>query len=78
MGGGRKSQKLMTSFPILGLRPHRTYVRVEKELRILANETNLKIIHHYGHCGYGVLSSPGSSITVSQLVNEALTGNMQN
>ena len=59
-----------------GLRPHRTTVRVEKELKILTNGSYLKIIHHYGHSGYGIMSSPGSAITVSQLVKEAMTGNM--
>jgi len=59
----------------VGLRPFRTAVRVEKESKVLSNGSKLNIVHHYGHCGYGVLASPGSAITVSQLVNEILAGN---
>ena len=60
----------------VGIRPNRTKVRVEAEVKILKDGiTNLNIIHHYGHCGYGVLSSPGSAVHVSQLVKKVLTGN---
>jgi len=59
----------------VGIRPNRTKVRVEVEVIKLKDGLNLNIIHHYGHCGYGVLSSPGSAVHVSQLVKKVLTGN---
>ena len=28
------------------------------------------IVHNYGHCGYGIMSSPGSSMKVGILYNK--------
>ena len=54
----------------VGLRPHRTSIRVEKEMMTLSNGSILHVVHHYGHCGYGWIVSPGSAITVSQLARQ--------
>ena len=43
-------------------------VRVEAE----AVSSNLTVVHNYGHCGYGVLSSPGTSSTAAALVEQIL------
>ncbi|XP_044759408.1 D-aspartate oxidase isoform X2 [Coccinella septempunctata] len=56
----------------VGLRPHRIPVRVEMEEKI-ANGRKLKIVHNYGHGGYGVTTCPGTSINAVQLVRRALT-----
>lgn len=37
----------------VGLRPHRSNVRVEAELSADALGNSLKIVHNYGHGGYG-------------------------
>ena len=52
----------------VGLRPYRGQIRVEKE-RV---HPNLTVIHHYGHGGWGVMLSPGTSVTVSKLVGQVL------
>jgi D-aspartate oxidase len=39
----------------VGLRPHRDPVRVEIELLPTANGDTLKVVHNYGHGGYGVI-----------------------
>ncbi|XP_022116368.2 D-aspartate oxidase [Pieris rapae] len=41
----------------VGLRPHRVPVRVESELL-----NGLKVVHCYGHGGYGVMCAPGTAI----------------
>ena len=51
----------------VGLRPHRTSIRVEKEIMTLSNGYLLPVIHHYGHGGYGWIVSPGSAISASTL-----------
>lgn len=56
----------------VGLRPHRSQVRVERENRRLANGKMLRLVHHYGHGGHGWAISPGSAITASALVGEVL------
>ena len=38
----------------------------------------LRVVHNYGHCGYGVMSSWGSAVTASKLAAEALAGDMEN
>ena len=53
----------------VGLRPHRTSIRVEKEMMTLSNGSILHVVHHYGHCGYGWIVSPGSAITASQVAS---------
>ncbi|XP_026684145.1 D-aspartate oxidase 1-like [Diaphorina citri] len=50
-----------------GLRPHRSLVRVEIE-----QIGRLKVIHNYGHGGYGVTTAPGTSRYAVQLVKQAL------
>lgn len=44
----------------VGLRPHRDPVRVEPEIRH-TQFGSMKIVHNYGHGGYGVTTSPGTS-----------------
>ncbi|KAJ9580270.1 hypothetical protein L9F63_004083 [Diploptera punctata] len=44
----------------VGLRPHRSVVRVEPEL-LDTGFTKFKIVHNYGHGGYGVTSAPGTA-----------------
>ena len=56
----------------VGLRPHRTSIRVEAERLTLSNGYLLPVIHHYGHGGYGWIVSPGSAITASQLAAAVL------
>ncbi|XP_014293521.1 D-aspartate oxidase [Halyomorpha halys] len=54
---------------IVGLRPHRDIVRVEPEII-----NGLKVVHHYGHGGYGVTSSPGSAKTATSMAINMLKG----
>lgn len=57
----------------VGLRPHRSTVRVEHE--ILADDHTgnvIKCVHNYGHGGYGVTASPGTSAYAVKLVKELL------
>lgn len=58
----------------VGLRPHRVPVRVEKEM-INVYESKLKIVHNYGHGGYGVTTAPGTAKYAVKLVKEILMGN---
>jgi len=44
----------------VGLRPHRDPVRVEPQL-LETKKGVIKIIHNYGHGGYGVTTSPGTA-----------------
>lgn len=53
----------------VGLRPHRSTVRVEAETFTNASGKRLNLIHNYGHGGYGVTTSPG---TAKYAVEEAL------
>lgn len=53
----------------VGLRPHRDVVRVEMELMNTANG-KLKVIHNYGHGGYGVTTSPGTAMHVVKLMKD--------
>ncbi|RXG61606.1 D-aspartate oxidase [Armadillidium vulgare] len=46
----------------VGFRPYRPYVRVEKEIMKFPNGKSIKIVHNYGHGGYGVTSAPGTSL----------------
>ncbi|XP_059469033.1 D-aspartate oxidase [Neocloeon triangulifer] len=54
----------------VGLRPHRDPVRVEAEMIALPSGKNLPVVHNYGHGGYGVTSSPGTSMHAVQLFKE--------
>ncbi|XP_063699276.1 D-aspartate oxidase [Culicoides brevitarsis] len=59
----------------VGLRPHRDPVRVEIEFKSETSDGKLqKIVHNYGHGGYGVLSAPGTSIHAVKLVGDVLKG----
>lgn len=58
----------------VGLRPHRDPVRVEKEIKMY-NNRKMKIIHNYGHGGYGVTTAPGTALYAVELVRESLAGN---
>jgi len=42
---------------VVGLRPHRYVPRVELDHL----HSGVPVVHNYGHCGYGVLASPGTS-----------------
>lgn len=53
----------------VGLRPHRDTVRVEVEL-IGTRNGALKVIHNYGHGGYGVTTSPGTAMHVVKLMKD--------
>ncbi|XP_065210067.1 D-aspartate oxidase [Planococcus citri] len=46
----------------VGLRPHRNVIRLEAE-----NLGKLKVIHNYGHCGYGITTAPGTADHVVNL-----------
>jgi len=56
---------------VAGLRPHRSSPRVEKEYM-----NGKTIVHNYGHCGYGIMSSPGSSMKAAELVMESLSSRL--
>lgn len=59
---------------VVGLRPHRTPVRIEKE--IINTATNkIKVVHNYGHGGYGVTTAPGCAKYAVNLLKEQLMGN---
>lgn len=59
---------------LVGLRPHRDPVRIESEIFRRGIE-NIKIVHNYGHGGYGVTTAPGSAKYAVKLVNDMLMGN---
>lgn len=56
----------------VGLRPHRSSVRVEKEILNGTQAYAVKCVHNYGHGGYGVTASPGTAIYAVQLAKELL------
>lgn len=61
---------------LVGLRPHRSVVRVEKEImQRSVDGSPIKIVHNYGHGGYGVTTAPGTAKYVVKLVREMLVGN---
>ena len=57
----------------VGLRPHRDPVRVETEF-MDTNRGILKIVHNYGHGGYGVTTAPGTAKYTTKLVRDVWTG----
>lgn len=57
----------------VGLRPHRDPVRVEPEL-IKTNRSTIKVVHNYGHGGYGVTTAPGTAKYAVKLVKDMLSG----
>lgn len=60
---------------LVGLRPHRDPVRVEMEVVKSAGGNSSKIVHNYGHGGYGVTTAPGTAKYAVGLVRECLVGN---
>ncbi|XP_037956203.1 D-aspartate oxidase-like [Teleopsis dalmanni] len=59
----------------VGLRPHRAIVRVEGEKIKRADGSILKVVHNYGHGGYGVTTAPGTSQHAVQIVRDMITSN---
>lgn len=57
----------------VGLRPHRDPVRVEIEF-VDTSRGIQKIVHNYGHGGYGVTTSPGTAKHAAKLVRDVWTG----
>lgn len=53
----------------VGLRPHRSVVRVEPEL-LNTGLGKIKVVHNYGHGGYGVTSAPGTAKYAVKLVRD--------
>lgn len=67
---------ILKSAPVVreavGLRPHRSAVRVESEIVKDANGNSLNCVHNYGHGGYGVTSSPGTAKYAVELAKQLL------
>lgn len=57
----------------VGLRPHRSVVRVEPELRQTPGGKQMKIVHNYGHGGYGVTTAPGTAFHAVKVVRDVLS-----
>lgn len=57
----------------VGLRPHRSIVRVEPELYETITGNKMNIIHNYGHGGYGVTTAPGTAKYAVGLVHQILS-----
>lgn len=57
----------------VGLRPHRDPVRVEVE-----NKGRQKIVHNYGHGGYGVTTAAGTSKHAVKLLIQSLSASLGN
>lgn len=57
----------------VGLRPHRVPVRVEPEL-----VDGVKVVHCYGHGGYGVTCAPGTAMHAVQIGFDFLRSNVKN
>uniref|UniRef100_A0A1A9UVJ8 FAD dependent oxidoreductase domain-containing protein n=1 Tax=Glossina austeni TaxID=7395 RepID=A0A1A9UVJ8_GLOAU len=55
---------------MVGLSPHRAVVRVEAEFLTKENGKKLKIVHNYGHGGYGVTATPGTAKYAVKLVRD--------
>lgn len=58
----------------VGLRPHRTPVRVEPEFQ----SSGVKIVHCYGHGGYGVTCAPGTAKHAVQIGLDVFKSNFRN
>lgn len=58
----------------VGLRPHRDPCRVEIEYMDIINKGIMKIVHQYGHGGYGVTTAPGTAKYAVKLVRDVWTG----
>lgn len=57
----------------VGLRPHRDPVRVESEY-LDTSQGILKLVHNYGHGGYGVTTAPGTAKQAVRIVRDVWTG----
>lgn len=68
-----KSAKVVSE--LVGLRPHRNVVRVEPEVLCSSNGYSVKVVHNYGHGGYGVTTAPGTAKHAVKLVRNFLIGN---
>ncbi|XP_045193490.2 D-aspartate oxidase-like [Mercenaria mercenaria] len=53
----------------VGLRPHRTFIRLEAE-NITLNGKQLKVVHNYGHGANGIALSWGTGLEASQMVKK--------
>ena len=60
--------KLLVSTPVPLKRNYYFLGRVELEHL----SGGLAVVHNYGHCGYGVLSSPGTSQQAVQIVKTVI------
>lgn len=69
---GLRTAKL--KYAAVGLRPHRDPCRVESEFMEIPNRGILKIVHNYGHGGYGVTCAPGTAKYATKLVRDVWTG----
>lgn len=58
----------------VGLRPHRDPVRVEMELKE-TSRGSIKMIHNYGHGGYGVTTAPGTAKYACKLFKDLVASN---
>lgn len=58
----------------VGLRPHRVPVRVEGEWLDLKGG-RVKVVHCYGHGGYGVTCAPGTTKHAVKIAKEMLMAN---
>lgn len=56
----------------VGLRPHRSSVRVETDILRDARGNTGKCVHNYGHGGYGITAAPGTAVYAVRLVKEVL------
>uniref|UniRef100_A0A0K0CTS1 DAO domain-containing protein n=1 Tax=Angiostrongylus cantonensis TaxID=6313 RepID=A0A0K0CTS1_ANGCA len=61
-----KNVKIVDHF--VGIRPGRSIVRVEAELRTTENGTTYKVVHNYGHGGTGFSIGWGTALHASALV----------
>lgn len=57
---------------LMGLRPHRSRVRVDVEITQNVNGRDVKIVHNYGHGGYGVTTAPGTAKYAVKLAKDLL------
>lgn len=58
----------------VGLRPHRDPCRVETEFIDIPNRGVMRLVHNYGHGGYGVTVAPGTAKYAAKLVRDVWTG----
>ena len=50
----------------------RVFGRFEPRVEVEEVSSRLSVVHNYGHCGYGVLSAPGTSQQAISLINNIL------